>query len=85
LDELLRDHAFFVEPMGNKGSGQSDTASLKGRVSELESEIQDLREQLCRAKVVNDSMWDIVTQRLIKPSESKEMNVDDGAEEPKKN
>jgi len=81
LDELLRDHAFFVAPPGMEGSGEADrdTVSLKSRVSELESEVQILREQLCRAKGVNDSMWDVVMQRLIKPSDFGE-NMDDGEE-----
>lgn len=78
MDELLRDHAFFVEPLGTGGTGESDTL-LKSRVSELESEVQILREQLCRAKGVNDSMWDIVMQKLIKPS-----GTEGGSEDPKK-
>lgn len=80
MEELLRDHAVFVEPLGSEGS---DTMSLKSRVSELESEMEILREQLSKAKGVNDSMWDIVVQRLIKPSNS-EPNEKDGEEEPKK-
>ena len=57
MDELLADHAFFVEP-----SEGSDLTSLKSRVSELETKVQNLREQLCRAKNMNDSIWDIVMQ-----------------------
>ena len=86
MEELLRDHAVFVEPLGSEGSGQSDTMSLKSRVSDLESEVENLREQLCKAKGVNDSMWDIVMQKLIKPSSSepKEKDMNDGEEGPKK-
>lgn len=84
LEEILRDHAFFVEPTGSDAFGESDALSLKNRVSELESEVQSLRDQLCRAKGVNDSVWDIVVQRLIKQPEPKEKSTDDSAEEPKK-
>ena len=84
MEEILRDHAFFVEPMGSEVSGESDTLSLKTRVSELESEVQNLRDQLCRAKGLNDSVWDIVMQKLIKHPESKETSKEDSAEEPKK-
>lgn len=80
LEELIRDHTTFVEPLGNEGS---DAMSLKSRVSELESEMEVLREQLCKAKGVNDSMWDTVVQRLIKPSNS-EPKDKGGEEEPKK-
>ena len=58
--------------------------SLKSRVTELEVEVQNLHEQLIKAKGVNDSMWDVLVQKCIpgKPLEGKEWDgKDDGDEE----
>lgn len=77
MDELLRDHASFVPPSGAQPSG----VSLQTRVSELESEVARLREQLGRAKGINDTMWETVVQRVVAESREKtqeggEMDVD---------
>lgn len=34
-------------------------------VSELEEEVQQLRDQLVKAKGVNDAMWETVVQKLL--------------------
>jgi len=64
-EELLRDHAYFIQPLAAVKNGDLDSASLKSKVSELESEVESLREQLCKAKDINDAMWDTVVKRLV--------------------
>ena len=45
--------------------------SLRSRVTELESEVVKLRDQLGKAKGVNDMMWETIVQQLV-PQGSKE-------------
>ncbi|EMD38945.1 hypothetical protein CERSUDRAFT_112651 [Gelatoporia subvermispora B] len=72
--ELLQDHAFFVQP---EGSDKAATGvSLQSRVAELEGEVAKLREQLGKAKGINDVMWDTVVQRLVAEAKDKEKGQD---------
>ena len=64
-EELLEDHAYFVQPIAAFKNGDVDPSSLKSKVSELESEVESLREQLCKAKDINDTMWDNIVKRLV--------------------
>jgi len=64
-EELLRDHTFFVQPFASTKGADSDPTKLKAKITELESEVETLREQLGKAKGVNDAMWDAVVQRLV--------------------
>ncbi|KXN86545.1 Pre-rRNA-processing protein IPI3 [Leucoagaricus sp. SymC.cos] len=66
-EEFFRDHASFVQPSDIGGASLSgvDSAASKNRIIELEAEIARLREQLGKAKSVNDAMWDTVVQRLV--------------------
>ena len=64
-EELLHDHAYFVQPLAAIKNGDLDPTSLKSKVSELESEVESLREQLCKAKDINDTMWDSIVKRLV--------------------
>ncbi|KDR80579.1 hypothetical protein GALMADRAFT_240898 [Galerina marginata CBS 339.88] len=64
-EELLRDHAFFVQPPTQSKNDHADPVSLKSRVTELESEVESLREQLSKAKGVNDAMWDTMVNKLV--------------------
>ncbi|OJA17520.1 hypothetical protein AZE42_08242 [Rhizopogon vesiculosus] len=59
-DEFQRDYAFFVHPAANCASEASGA-----RVAELEAEIQSLREQLGKAKGINDVMWETVVQKVM--------------------
>jgi pre-rRNA-processing protein IPI3 len=61
-DELVRDHMYFVQPTSDT---QSSNSSLQSRVTTLESEITELREQLSRAKGVNDAIWENVVQKVL--------------------
>lgn len=60
-EELLRDHAFFVQP--------TTPSSVPGvpvqKVADLEAEIKLLKEQLGKAKHINDTMWDTVVRRAV--------------------
>ncbi|KIL00758.1 hypothetical protein PAXRUDRAFT_29581 [Paxillus rubicundulus Ve08.2h10] len=66
--ELRRDLASFVRPSEAEPSG----VLLPSRVAELEKEVQHLREQLGKAKGVNDTMWETVVQRVLKQGKLKE-------------
>lgn len=67
--EFQNDYAFFVRPAEQENSGLSSSA----RVAELEEEAQQLREQLSRAKGVNDAMWETVVQKLLSQGKHKEL------------
>ncbi len=59
--------------------------SLQSRVTELESEVARLREQLGKAKGINDVMWETLVQRLVaegkeKGEENSSTMVEDSAE-----
>lgn len=64
-EELLNDHTYFVQPLAAIKNGDVDPSSLKSKVSELQSEVDSLREQLCKAKDINDTMWDNIVKRLV--------------------
>ena len=51
--------------------------SLQTRVTELEGEVAHLKEQLGKAKGINDVMWETVVQRLV--AEGKEKKPESGA------
>ncbi len=63
---MIRDHAFFVKP-----TGAPSGVSLQSRVTELESELAGLKEQLGKAKGINDVMWETVVQRLVAEGKDK--------------
>lgn len=42
----------------------SDPISMKTKLLELEAEVERLKEQLGKAKGINDVMWDTVVQKL---------------------
>jgi len=76
-EELLRDHAFFVQANTLTASSAPSTS----KVTDLEAEVARLREQLRKAKGVNDIMWETVVQKVIhgnhKNNQGDDMNVDD--------
>ncbi|CCL99676.1 uncharacterized protein FIBRA_01697 [Fibroporia radiculosa] len=67
-DELNHDHAFFVRSETDKGSVG---VSLQSRVVELESEVSKLREQLGKAKGINDVMWEKVVKQMVEEGKQK--------------
>jgi pre-rRNA-processing protein IPI3 len=73
-EELDRDYAFFVQPSEQTG----DAATLQSKVAQLEAEVALLKDELGKAKGVNDMMWETVVQRVvnIKEKDRKGMDVD---------
>ncbi|GBE86365.1 Pre-rRNA-processing protein [Sparassis crispa] len=71
-EELLRDHAFFVQSSITGGGVEPTGVSLQSRVNELEDEVVKLREQLGKAKGVNDVIWETVVRQMIEESKEKE-------------
>ncbi|KAJ8582204.1 hypothetical protein M405DRAFT_831075 [Rhizopogon salebrosus TDB-379] len=76
--QFQRDHAFLVQP---GAIGASETSSA--RVAELEAEIQSLREQLGKAKGIDDVMWETVVQKVM-AQERQKAGVEDDGERPRK-
>ena len=55
----------------NTTSHEAHRVSLDSRVNELENEVARLKEQLGKAKGINDVMWDTVVQRLAAEGKEK--------------
>ena len=77
--ELLEDYAFFVHDK-NAESGGVPT-STNARVEELEVEVAKLKEQLGKAKAINDTMWQTVVHKLM---EDGEQPTADGEQQPRR-
>ncbi|KAJ3571922.1 hypothetical protein NP233_g3442 [Leucocoprinus birnbaumii] len=80
--EFLRDYAFFVAPSSSQNGAAPmsgvESTTAKNRINELEAEITQLREQLGKAKGINDAMWDSVVQRVVNMENERVQS--DGAE-----
>jgi pre-rRNA-processing protein IPI3 len=50
----------------------STSVSLQARVTSLEEQVSALREQLGKAKGINDVMWETVVQKVIPLADGKE-------------
>lgn len=66
-EELHRDHAFFVQ--SSIPALGVHRVPLQSKITDLEAEVEQLREQLCKAKSVNDMMWDTIVQRAAGQSD----------------
>jgi len=60
--EFQKDLFSFVQPTEAEPLG----APLTNRVAELEAEVEQLKEQLGKAKGVNDAIWQVVVQKVLK-------------------
>lgn len=78
---MLRDHAFFINSDSNNnnylypsysakpgGGGANDSVE---RVQELEDEVRKLKDELARAKGVNDVMWEGVVKAMVNQANAK--------------
>lgn len=70
MSSMLKDHEHFVGSSTSGGTGD-DASSLRIRVADLESEVQQLREHLGKAKGINDTMWNTVVQRVVKTTDDR--------------
>ncbi|KAH9839891.1 WD40 repeat-like protein [Rhodofomes roseus] len=71
-EELLRDHSFFVQTgAGGPGEAPPAGAAAQARVLELEAEVARLREQLGKAKGMNDTMWETVVKQIVHEKKDK--------------
>ena len=61
-EELLREQRYFVQ---TSSKAASNGTSMQSRVSELEVEVTSLREQLEKAKGLNDAMWEGIVQKVL--------------------
>ncbi|KAF7370878.1 Pre-rRNA-processing protein IPI3 [Mycena sanguinolenta] len=77
-EALLRDHDFFVHPAASAGQ---DAVSLQSKMNELETEVARLREQLGKAKGVNDMMWETVVQKVVGHGKDESDKQDVGTED----
>ncbi|KAK7445391.1 Pre-rRNA-processing protein ipi3 [Stygiomarasmius scandens] len=86
-DSFLRDHAYFCQPLSSTERG-NDTSTLQMRISDLEAEVGQLREQLGQAKGINNAMWETVVQKVVgqgKHSKDKKSVQDDSNESDEEN
>lgn len=74
--ELLEDYAFFVH--GRNTESEGAPLSTNARVQELEVEVAKLKEQLGKAKAINDTMWQSVVHKLV---ENGEQSTTDGEQQ----
>lgn len=74
ISTFLRDHEFFVGQPSSRSNGVHDTGSLRTRVADLETEVQQLREYLGKAKGINETMWNTVVQRVVVQAKQKPLD-----------
>ncbi|KAI0091715.1 WD40 repeat-like protein [Irpex rosettiformis] len=77
-EEAMRDYSVFVQSPNS--DSQATGVSLQSRVIELEEEVQKLRDQLGKAKSINDTMWDTVVRKVIIDGTVKERDSDSAME-----
>ncbi|EKM81805.1 hypothetical protein AGABI1DRAFT_118875 [Agaricus bisporus var. burnettii JB137-S8] len=79
-EEFLRDHASFVRPFsdqnGSMGSSAFESSAANDKISELEAQVAQLKEQLGKAKGINDAMWDSVVQHVMTGENGKQDKVE---------
>ena len=66
MREILQEQKYFIQ---DTDGIVSTGASLRSRVSELETEVANLREQLGAAKGLNDTLWEGIVQKVLPTKE----------------
>lgn len=73
--EFLRDYASFTQPTTSRNGASVisgvESVAAKNQIADLEAEITQLREQLGKAKSLNDAMWDSVVQHVVNSKNDK--------------
>jgi pre-rRNA-processing protein IPI3 len=57
-------------------SSAFESSAAKDKIAELEAQVSQLREQLGKAKSINDTMWDSVVQRMMNGENEKQKQVE---------
>lgn len=63
--DFAEDHRFFTNQIGSTASAQV----LQTRVAELEAELASMKQNLSKAKGLNDAMWEAVVSNVLTPAE----------------
>ncbi|KAG9047524.1 Pre-rRNA-processing protein ipi3 [Tulasnella sp. UAMH 9824] len=61
--DFLADHRFFMDQQS--GATAESTQSLQTRITELESELASMKQNLAKAKGLNDAMWETVVSSVL--------------------
>ncbi|KAG1876534.1 WD40-repeat-containing domain protein [Suillus subalutaceus] len=77
--EFQRDYAFFVQP-----DAISTSEASSARVARLEVEVENLREQLWKAKGINDVMWETIVRKVMTQEKREAVVEGEDVEKPKK-
>lgn len=77
-EELLRDVTFFTQP--SNAEMVQGKENLEVKADNLEAEVILLREQLAKAKAINDTMWDTLVQRTLDAEKSENITNDEDNE-----
>ncbi|KIO25848.1 hypothetical protein M407DRAFT_24804 [Tulasnella calospora MUT 4182] len=75
--DVLADHRFFMDQQS--GAAAASTQSLQSRIIELESELASMKQNLAKAKGLNDAMWETVVSSVLgseKPRVQEEEEVE---------
>jgi pre-rRNA-processing protein IPI3 len=76
LDMLQVHHTEFRSiplPSPNSGPGSIDQ---QAKIADLEAELARMREQLGKAKGVNDMMWETVVQHVVQGRQSEDQSTE---------
>lgn len=84
--DMLSDLAIFHPPVLTTASGApisvGDAPATSAKVRELEEEVQRLKDQLGKAKGVNDRMWEVAVKKVVADARAGEdAGVSDDAQE----
>lgn len=58
------------------GSSAFESSAAKDKISELEAQVAQLKEQLGKAKGINDAMWDSVVQHVMTGENGKQDKIE---------
>ncbi|KAF9462926.1 WD40 repeat-like protein [Collybia nuda] len=79
MEELLQDYAFFIRPSSPTSTPNNDDIPLEDKITSLEEEVKRLRDQLGKAKTINDTMWDTMIQNAMDQAGRKDIaDADEG-------